>query len=309
MSLTDLGSGTYQIDVYEMGIPERTAVYVLRGDRTAVIEAGPTPGAPRVLGGLEALGVRPEEVEHLIVTHVHLDHAGATGYLLRHLPNALVWVHPKGARHLHDPSRLVAGAREIYGPDFDRLFGEVVPVPAERLRSPADGETLDLGGRVLTFLETPGHAPHCLSVYDSATRGVFPGDAAGLRIYALVRECGRELILPSAVPPQFDPGAAIASARRLRALEPEFVYFTHFGRAAAAVELLDHYCDLVGRMAELAQEVVDAGGDWPEFRRRYREWVGTSVLPPGCRPDSPKLAFDLDLNSRGLFQHFVSRRS
>ncbi len=308
MSLVDLGGRTYQIDVHDMGIPERTAVYVLRGERTALIESGPTPGASYVLAGLKALGVRPEEVHYILVTHIHLDHAGGSGYLLKHLPNARVYVHAKGARHLNDPSRLIAGAREIYGANFDRFFGEVVPVPADRLHSPTDGETLDLGGRVLTFYDTPGHAPHCLSVYDSATRGVFPGDAAGIRFYSLVKKCGLEFLLPSAVPPQFEPEAAIASARRLRALEPEYVYFTHFGRAAGAVELLDRYCDLVRQMTAMAQSVIEAGGDWPAVRHRYREWITTELLPPDCRPDPENLTFDLDLNSMGLYQYLKKSR-
>lgn len=307
MSFIDLGQGTYQIDVYDMGVPERTAVYVLRAERTALIESGPTPGAPRVLAGLESAGIRPEEVHYIIVTHIHLDHAGGSGYLLRHLPNARVYVHARGARHLNDPARLIAGARELYGSNFDRFFGEVVPVPADRLYSPQDGETLDLGGRVLTFYDTPGHARHCLSVYDSATRGIFPGDSAGIRFYAIVKECGQEFILPSAVPPQFEPDAAIASAERLRALKPEYIYFTHFGRANGAVELLDRYCDLVRQMTAMTQSIIKAGGDWPTIRQRYWDWVSGELLPPDCKPDHKKFSFDLELNAIGLYQYLKTK--
>ncbi|MBE3595898.1 MAG: MBL fold metallo-hydrolase [Hydrogenibacillus sp.] len=222
-----LGDGIFMIDVHDLGLPRRTGAFVFPNERL-IIETGPASGAERLLAGLESLGLDPAEIETIIVTHIHLDHAGAVGLLLQEMPHARVVVHPRGARHLADPTKLVEGARAIYRERFDELFDPVLSVPEERLIVPSDGETLNVRGRRFTVYDTPGHARHHLSIYDHLSGGVFTGDTAGI-LYADLLDEGMFLVLPSTSPNQFDPEAMTASVDRLRALRPRRIFFGHFG--------------------------------------------------------------------------------
>jgi glyoxylase-like metal-dependent hydrolase (beta-lactamase superfamily II) len=225
----DLGHNISLIDLFDLGVAERTGTYVLHEEELAIIETGPSPSVPYLLKGLEALHIDPADIRYIIVTHIHLDHAGGAGVLLEKCPNALVVVHPKGKRHLADPSRLIQGAKAVYGEKFDKLFSPVVPVPEDRLIVKEDGDTLTLGSeRTLTFLDTPGHANHHFSIYDSRSRGVFTGDTIGVFYPQLLKD-GLEYCLPSTSPNQFRPETMLQSAERLEQLQPERIYFGHFG--------------------------------------------------------------------------------
>ncbi len=168
----DLGNDMTLIDLYDLSMPERTGAYVLHADELTVVETSASPSVPHLLKGLEDLNLDPKDVKHIIVTHIHLDHAGGVGLFLEHCPNATVYVHPKGKRHLADPAKLIAGAKAVYGDQFDELFDPIVPVPEERLVEKGEGDTLDIGGRVLTFYDSPGHAKHHLSIHDSLSNGI-----------------------------------------------------------------------------------------------------------------------------------------
>ncbi|MBX6377670.1 MAG: MBL fold metallo-hydrolase, partial [Clostridia bacterium] len=158
---------TYVVDLRDRGRPRYTGAYILTGPEPTVVETGGSISAPYLLAGLEALGVEPAQVRHVFVTHIHLDHAGGAGNLLRLMPEAKLYVHPRGARHLIDPSRLVAGAQVAWNGRAEELFGPVVPAPAERVVALRDGEVVALGGgRRLTAVDTPGHAPHHHAYYD-----------------------------------------------------------------------------------------------------------------------------------------------
>jgi glyoxylase-like metal-dependent hydrolase (beta-lactamase superfamily II) len=189
---------------------------------------------PRLLAVLEAAGVARDAVDWVIPTHVHLDHAGGSGALMAALPNAKLVVHPLGARHLIDPAKLIAGATAVYGADeVQRSIGTVLPVSAERVLESADGMEIDLAGRPLRLLDTPGHARHHHCVWDERSRGLFTGDTFGLSYREFDTPQGAWL-LPSTTPVQFDPPALRASFERLLALRPDCIYLTHYGRLPAS---------------------------------------------------------------------------
>jgi glyoxylase-like metal-dependent hydrolase (beta-lactamase superfamily II) len=210
--------------------PRLAAAYLVRGkDSAAVVETGAASAAPRILAALRAQGLSPGDVSHVIVTHVHLDHAGGAGALIAALPRAALVVHPRGARHLVDPSKLVAGTIEVYGEArFRALYGELVPVPAERVVEAPDGFSLDLGARRLRFLDAPGHARHHFVVLDEASRGFFTGDSFGLSYRETDGPAG-PFLFPTTTPVQLDPPALHATIDRMLAERPLRMYLTHYG--------------------------------------------------------------------------------
>jgi glyoxylase-like metal-dependent hydrolase (beta-lactamase superfamily II) len=207
------------------GFPGITGAFVVRGSKTALVETGPKSSLDHLLAGLDAAGV--ESVDYIVVTHIHLDHAGAAGTLATRWPEARVVVHPVGAPHLADPSKLWSSAARIYGDAMDALWGGIDPVPGDRIVEAADGHVVDLGGTTLRAIETPGHARHHHAYLDEASGTLFSGDALGVRL----PEVG--VIRPATPPPEFDLEAAIASIGRIRDVAPERLCFTHFGMSAA----------------------------------------------------------------------------
>jgi glyoxylase-like metal-dependent hydrolase (beta-lactamase superfamily II) len=210
--------------------PRLAAAYVVRGkDSAAVVETGAASAVPQILAALAAQGLSPGDVSHVVVTHVHLDHAGGAGALLRELPRARLVAHPRGARHLVDPSKLVAGTIEVYGEArFRALYGELVPVPAERVVEAPDGFSIDLGGRRLRIVDAPGHAKHHFVVWDEASRGFFTGDAFGLSYREADGPAG-PFMFPTTTPVQLDPPALHATIDRMLAEGPERMYLAHYG--------------------------------------------------------------------------------
>jgi glyoxylase-like metal-dependent hydrolase (beta-lactamase superfamily II) len=229
MKPINLGSGISLIDVFDLGKENRTGTYVIHEEELTLIETSASPSIPYLLKGLESMEIDPAEIKYIIVTHIHLDHAGGAGVLLEKCPNARIIVHPKGKRHLADPSRLIQGARAVYGEQFDELFHPILPIPEDRLVVKEDGETLQIGSnRILTFLDTPGHANHHFSIYDSYSGGIFTGDTVGVYYTELLSE-GLEFYLPSTSPNQFNPQAMLAAADRMENLNIERIYFGHYG--------------------------------------------------------------------------------
>ncbi|MBM7703754.1 MBL fold metallo-hydrolase [Metabacillus iocasae] len=229
--IQDLGYGISLIDVFDLKKEQRTGTYVIREDDITIVETSASPSIPYLLKGLESLSIHPSEIKNIIVTHIHLDHAGGTGLFLKDCPNAKVIVHPKGKRHLANPSRLIEGARAVYGNQFDELFDPIVPIPEERLVAMEDEQTLQIGkDRTLQFLHTPGHANHHLSIYDAASNGIFTGDTIGVYYPQLLSQ-ELEFYLPSTSPNQFNPDAMLASAERMEKLELERIYFGHYGKS------------------------------------------------------------------------------
>jgi glyoxylase-like metal-dependent hydrolase (beta-lactamase superfamily II) len=296
---TALGSGItcFDADYVEHGVGcfylmEHTGQY-------AVLDTGTSHSVAGLQRYLSLRHIRPEQVCYVIPTHVHLDHAGGAGAMMAAFPEAQLLVHPRGARHMADPARLVDAAREIYGDDaFRALYGDVIPVAAARIRSMQDGETVSLAGRHLEFRHTRGHAEHHFCVWDDASRGWFSGDMFGVS-YPWCRFPVGDFVLPSTTPSQFDPDAYLDSLALLGSYRPQRLYLTHWGElpyTPAGAELLarqiEAYRDFATRIdAHVLQQCLTeytldllrqfgAGGDQAELRG--------------------KLAFDMQLNAQGL---------
>jgi glyoxylase-like metal-dependent hydrolase (beta-lactamase superfamily II) len=219
-----LGDGVSLIDLAFLGHAGAVGAYVVAdGDDVALVETGPGSTIDALRAGLAAAGFEPEQLTRVVVTHIHLDHAGAAGAVLRAAPRATFHVHPAGARHMVDPSKLLASATRIYGDDMDRLWGAFEPVPAERVRVLADGDAIDVGRRRLVAVHTPGHAIHHVALHDADTGDVFTGDVAGVRL------AGLPYVRPPTPPPDIDLDAWRGSVARLRALRPRRLLLTHFG--------------------------------------------------------------------------------
>ncbi|PPU78400.1 MBL fold metallo-hydrolase [Xanthomonas cucurbitae] len=291
----DTGFGGAQFDA---------AYLVVEAQRGALIDCGTSLSVPHLLAAVQAAGLAPAQVEWLILTHVHLDHAGGAGALLQHLPNARVLVHPRGAPHMIDPMRLIAGATAVYGEEeVARSYGQIVPVPAERVVEAADGQPVLLGERVLRTLETPGHARHHLCVWDARSRSWFTGDTFGLSYRQLDSEQGA-FILPTSSPVQFEPEAMLQSIARLVEAAPQAMYLTHYGRVESPAVLAQALVQQIHAMTEIALGCV-ARAD----RHRCMVAALTALYlerarQHGCRLDDAAvarlLATDIELNAQGL---------
>src|SRR5258707_9069194 len=231
--VTSLGHEVYQIDTRMAGYHGITAGYLIRSDRPCLVETGTAPSAPVVRDALAGLGVGPGDLATVVVTHIHLDHAGGVGDIAAMFPGADVVVHERGARHLADPSRLMASARMVYGDDLDDLFGALAPTPADRIRSVERTGVVDLGGgRRLDSHYSPGHAKHHVGLIDSGSGDLYVGDAAGVYI----PDTGD--LRPATPPPDFDLDVALESLRKFAALQPTRLLFSHYGPAGNVPEIL-----------------------------------------------------------------------
>ena len=228
--ITDYEHGISAIDS-GFGRPQLAAIHlVVENGHAALVDTGSNASLPIVLDALKDKGLSPEQVDYVILTHIHLDHAGGAGALMRALPNALLTVHPRGARHMADPSRLVAGTIAVYGEAQARqMYGDILPIPAERILQTPEGSAIRLGGRELTYLDTPGHARHHVCIRDGRSGHIFAGDMFGLSYRELDID-GRQFVFPTTTPVQFEPAAMHASIDRLLALKPAAIYVTHYGQ-------------------------------------------------------------------------------
>ena len=243
----EVASGITAIDTFMAGRERYTAAYLLRAGEPTLIETGPGTSVEPVDRALGDLGIAPDALAHIVLTHIHLDHAGGVGGLADRYPRATIWVHGRGARHLVDPSRLVASAARIYGEDrMAALFGPIQAVPPDRVRVLDDGADLPIGGRSIRALDTPGHASHHLALVDSDTGVVFTGDALGIHVPDL------PILRPATPPPDFDLERAVASIERIRAASPSTLLFAHFGPIAE----VERTCDLaIRRLREWTETV------------------------------------------------------
>jgi glyoxylase-like metal-dependent hydrolase (beta-lactamase superfamily II) len=277
--ITDLGNDVFQIDTRMAGYQGITAGYLIRGSRPCLVETGTAPSAPVVREALASLGVGAGDLATVVVTHIHLDHAGGVGDVAAMYPAAEVVVHQKGARHLADPSRLMASARTVYGDALDVLFGTLAPVPADRIRSLDDVGTVDLGdGRRLDSHYSPGHARHHVGLIDSASGDLYVGDAAGVYI----PETGD--LRPATPPPDFDLDVALASLRKFEALRPTRLLFSHYGPVDDAAGILDRSAEEITVWVEGTRQARAAGMDLDHAVAMVREQTLSRYA--ALRPDA-----------------------
>lgn len=294
------------LDTHFQGMSQVTAVYLVIGPEGPVlVESGPGSTLPAVLKALDGFGFGPADIRHVLLTHIHLDHAGGAGTLMRALPHARLTVHPRGARHMADPSRLVAGTQAVYGEaQARRMYGDILPIPVERMLETPEGTTIRLGGRELTFLDTPGHARHHVCIRDGRSGHIFAGDMFGLS-YRELDVDGRQFVFPTTTPVQFDPAAMHASIDRLQFLRPDAIYVTHFGQVRDVPRLAADLHRLIDAHVAVALRHRDAGA-----RRHELIKAGiTDILLGEARNQGWRMALDavlrlmtvdLELNAQGL---------
>lgn len=251
-----------------------SAVFFVSGERCAVIETGPAMMTPHIMEGMSKVGRRPEDVAWIMVTHIHMDHAGGMGALARLLPGAKAVVHKEGARHMIDPTRLIAGTRQAFGEDFEKRFGAIQPVPETQLVAVAGGESFSLGGRELRIIDAPGHAPHHLCIFDTGSRGLFAGEALGSF------HPGGGSVVPGAAPPAFDPDVALETMKRLEELQPAIVFYSHQGAGREVKKLIALARKNTVAFGEIILAALKQGAGYDEMSRRLEAYLRSEGASP-----------------------------
>lgn len=301
-----MGKRIEVIDGYDLGIQYRTGIYVIQEEALTLVETGPSPSVTYIEEGLEKLGHSLEDVRYIIVTHIHLDHAGGAGLLLEKCPNATVLVHEKGFRHLADPSRLIAGAKMVYKDQFDALFNPVMPVPKDRMRAVGEGDLVEIGSNcVLEFWDTPGHANHHLAIYDPVSNGIFTGDTVGIRYEQLAAD-HIPFYLPSTSPNQFNPTAMFAAIERMKTKNVSIIYFGHYGYTEQVDEVYRQIEVWLPIFVEEAKFVFKEVGTADKLAQRLMDKVQQSLQQMGVSDDHivySIITVDLQVSSMGLLEY------
>lgn len=301
----DYNNGIYAFDAGYVRPILAAIHFVVENGRVAVIDTGSNDSLPNALAALARLGLDGSAVDFVILTHIHLDHAGGAGRMMQTFPNAQLVVHPRGARHMAEPSKLVEGVSAVYGPEYvKKVYGEILPIPAERIISAKDGLVVSLAGRELLCIDTPGHAKHHICIVDAKAKAIFTGDMFGLS-YRELDVNGRQFIFPTTTPTQFDPAEMRQSIARLLSYQPEAMYLTHYSQVpeveARAQDLLRHLDALVaiGEREKSAGEARHA-----RIKQAMTDYLLAEIRAHGCTVPEAELldiwATDLELNAQGL---------
>ena len=302
-SVLDIADGIKVIDSGYIR-QEMAAIYLLRqGDKIAIIETGTKHSIPKVRQALEKDGLNFSNVAYVIPTHVHLDHAAGAGELMKLCPNAQLVIHPLGARHMADPSKLIAGTVAVYGEEkFNQLYGDIVPIDSNRIIEADDNFVLDFGGRELKFIDTPGHARHHFCIWDRMTESMFTGDTFGISYRDF--DYGDEIyIFPTTTPIQFDPYELIKSVNKLMKYKPKRICLTHFGAIKPKNKVVEQLIDGINFMSSLGIEYAAQVNAEEKIQNAMMDYFLQELQKMGftdqdsCRE---KLKFDVELNTQGL---------
>ena len=302
--MTDFGHGISAIDTGFFRPRFDASHLIVENGRGAFVDTGTNHSVPRLLEGLERKGLSRHAVDYVILTHVHLDHAGGAGALMRELPNARAVIHPRGVRHMVDPSQLLAGATAVYGvEEVRRSYGDLVPIPAQRIDTAQDGHTVNLAGRKLVCIDTPGHARHHMSIWDERSRAFFPGDTFGLSYREFDTDRGA-FILPTTTPVQFDPDALHASIERMMSFCPEQMFLTHYSRVTDLGRLASDLHEQIDVMVTIARAHECDAARHERIAERLAELYVARAEAHGCGFPADRtrelLAMDIELNTQGL---------
>ncbi len=286
--------------------PRLAAIHlIVEQGRVALVDTASAAALPRVLEALQVLGLTPDGVDYVFLTHIHLDHAGGAGVMMQAFPKARLVVHPRGVAHMVDPTKLFAAVRAVYGVEAaNRLYGEPTPIAADRILAAAEGHHIDLAGRPLVTLHTPGHARHHACFWDARSRGLFTGDIFGLSFRELDVD-GRPSVIPTTTPTQFDPAAMHDSVDRILSQQPDAVYLTHFARVSDIQRLGSDLHRLIDAHVAVAERERDAGPD-REARILAGLWtlMDAEAARQGWRLTQDAwrevLRADIELNAQGL---------
>jgi glyoxylase-like metal-dependent hydrolase (beta-lactamase superfamily II) len=302
--LDALPDGVIGIDTHMGGVPEITAGYLVLGERPALIETGPSRVASVIAEGIAKAGVAPEDLGWIVLTHIHLDHGGGVGDLVRAFPNATVVVHPFGARHLVDPERLLASSARVYGELMDTVYGGLTPVETSRIKGAEDGEVIDLGGRRLELIHAPGHARHHIGVFEPDAGALFAGDGVGVLLPST------NVLRPATPPPDFDRDLAIRSLRAFAERTPAHLVLTHFGPISPPAERLDEAEERLLRWCETAEAAArDHGPEVDHIEAALRERFERDEGHQSGNPDSFRLLNTYESNAAGLARWIRQRQS
>lgn len=302
--VTDYEYGISAIDA-QFHRPKRAAIHLLvENGAAALIDTGTNDSISGVVESLKRKSIAPEAVAYVILTHIHLDHAGGASECMRRFPNATLVVHPRGASHMANPARLVAGAVAVYGEaEFKRVYGEILPIDADRIVEAADGFRLDFNGRPLLFLDTPGHARHHNCIFDERSQSFFTGDTFGVS-YRELDVGGMEFVFPTTSPVQFDPEAAHASIDRIMAYQPRYAYLTHYSRVGHLAHHAEAMHYFIDAHVEIAQREKDNPDRESAIAAALRELLLRRLAERNCRlPEGDideLLRSDIKLNTLGL---------
>jgi len=302
--VTDLGDGIWAVDTGFIRPLFDASHLIVENGRAAFVDVATSYCVPRLLGALADQGLTPADVDYVILTHVHLDHGGGAGALMRQLPGAQLVVHPRGARHVIDPTKLIAGASAVFGEEAVRRgYGEILPVDAERVIEAPEGFTLEVGGRPLHFIDSPGHARHHVGIWDEASRSWFTGDTFGLAYPELAGDRG-VFIIPTTTPVQFDPAALEASIGRMLEKQPRAMLLTHYSRVTDPERLAGDLLEQVRALVEMGRDADRSLDRAAHLRAAMGEYLVGRAIDHGC-PLSPEqlrefLSHDVELNAQGL---------
>ena len=303
--LIDQGFGVYTIDTGFKRPGLVASHLIIEGGHAAFVDVGVTTKAAVLLEALESMKISPGSVDYIMVTHVHLDHAGAAGVLMQRFPNAMLVVHPSGARHMVDPAKLIAGATAVYGEEeMNRIFGEILPVSSDRLIEVPDLFKLSFQGRELLFLDTPGHARHHYCIVDQASESIFSGDTFGLSYREFDTSKG-PYIFPTTTPIQFDPDALHNSIKRITEVQPKRILLTHFGCIEYSDNLATSLHQHIDKFVEIASMYSEeATSRLQRIMEGIKAWLIESLRLHGCELSEDEILtlmqMDIELNAQGL---------
>jgi len=303
-TVTDFDHGISAIDTGFFRPQFDASHLIVENGRGAFVDTGTNYSVPLLLDALARKNIPVDAIDWVILTHVHLDHAGGAGLLMQHLPNARAVLHPRGARHMIDPGALIAGATAVYGADeIRRSYGDLVPIPAERIDIANDGHVIGLAGRKLVCLDTPGHARHHFCVWDERSRAFFTGDTFGLSYREFDTDKGA-FILPTSTPVQFDPDALKVSIRRMLDHAPRQMFLTHYSRVTDIPRLAGDLFEQIDAMVAVARAHASAADRHARIAADLAELYESRARAHGCAMDSAHirelLAMDIELNTQGL---------
>ncbi len=314
---SEAAPGIYEIDSHYLNRERFACCYLLVGGaEAAVIETNTDKAVPYILQAIAQAGLERNQIKYVIVTHIHLDHAGGSGELLRHLPEALLLLHHRGKRHIIDPTKLIESARQVYGEEkFKAYYGDILPVDKERVKTAADGEIIKVGDRELIALDAPGHAKHHLILFDKETRSVFSGDAFGIG-YPRYNPPGKAgLVFPSTSPTQFDPDITLQTMQKIVALQPSRILRTHTGAIVDIAENFRQLGEWLAFAAEISNKRYDEGlrdrelagalgkDIWGHFEKTLKKRLGIKM----SEADRDFLSIDASINALGL-AHYITNR-
>ena len=304
----DYGNSVYGFDSGYVR-PELAAIYlIVENGRAAFIDTGSNDSVPNALAALKKVGLDETAVDYVILTHIHLDHAGGAGLMMQKFPNAKLVVHPRGARHMAEPSKLIAGVSAVYGVEYvQKVYGEILPIPVERIIEAPDGFRFSLNGRELLCIDTPGHARHHVCIVDQKSEGIFTGDMFGLSYRELDID-DRVFIFPTTTPTQFEPDEMRKSIARLLEFKPKAMYLTHYGAVYHPSKLAQDLLRHISAVSNMAEYVQSLGLDHDTRHKRLKNALQAYIVMQaqmfGSTLSSDQIAEifagDIELNTQGM---------